>query len=81
MSYYYGDSNIFSLENVYIMKKFYLYFPVYNEFIEKIDWEYYKLLLRLEKDECYFYYRIVIFCNSDISELYNMINNNIFFRI
>lgn len=81
LSYYYGDSNIFSLENINIMKKFYLYFPIYNKYIESIDWSYYIKLLKLNKKECYFYYKIVLFCNCDISELELLIKNNIFLRI
>ena len=81
LSYYYGDSNIFSLENINMMKKFYLYFPIYNKYIEKIDWLHYIKILKLSKKECYFYYKLVLFCNCDISELEILINNNVFLRI
>lgn len=81
LSYYYGNSSTFSIENINLMKKFYLYFPIYSKYIERINWDCYRRLLILSKKECYFYYKIVLFCNSDKSDLESMIENSIFLRI
>ncbi len=81
LSYYYGNSSLFSLKNMKYIKKIYLYFPIYDYHMEYIDWNCYKVLLNLNKCECYFYYYIVLFCNSNLFELTDMINNQIYFRI
>lgn len=81
LSYYYGNSNIFSLENINYMRRFYLLFPIYNKYIEKIDWNCYRRLLVLNRDECYFYYGITIFCCSTLKELDTLINSGVYLRI
>ena len=81
LSYYYGNSNLFSLDNMHIIRKLYLYFPIFNNYLETLNWDYYKVLLKLDKKECYFYYYIVLFCNSDLTDLYEMIENDYYLRI
>lgn len=81
LSYYYGNSYKFSLSNVNLMKKLYIYFPIYNTFIEKLDWNLLKKILILNKKECYFYFRIILLCHSNSYELEKLINTNIYFRI
>lgn len=81
LSYYYGNSYKFSLSNVNLMKKLYMYFPIYTTFIEKLDWNLLKKILILNKKECYFYFRIVLLCHSKPYELERLINTNIYFRI
>ena len=63
------------------MKKFYLYFPILNNNLVKLDWNYYRKLLNLDRKECYFYYRIIIFCNSNLNDALEMIDSDIFYRI
>ena len=81
LSYYYGNSNFYSLFYILMMERFYLYFPIYLKQMDKIKWDSYLELLKLKREECYFYYHILLFCGDDLLELRKMINSNIFFRI
>ena len=81
LSYYYGNSFLFSNENIFLFKKLYLYFPVYIDKMNSLKWDFYRELLQLKRNECYFYYRIVLFCNSELIDIKSMINNDIYYRI
>ena len=61
------------------MRKLFLYFPIYSHDLEKIGWDYYLELLKLDKDISYFYYRICLFCELDFISFKCMINNNIYY--
>lgn len=81
LSYYFGNSVNYSLVNINLMRKLYIYFPIYLNCMNKINWESYLEMLRLEKKECYFYYNILLFCGDDSEELRNLINSKVFQRI
>lgn len=80
-SYYYGNSNRFSLFYIQMMEKFYSYFPIYINCMDKIRWRSYLELLKLEREECYFYYQLLLFCGDNYKELKNLIQSNLFVRI
>lgn len=82
LSYYYGNSGMFSVQNIIFMRKFYLYFPIFNSNIYKLDWDSYVELMKIKNREiCYFYYRISLFCNLNYFELKNLININMYSRL
>jgi len=64
------------------MRKFYLYFPIFIEKMNDLDWESYLLLMKIKnKNICYFYYNLSMFCNFNSLQLKNIIDSDIFFRI
>ena len=78
-SYYYGMSEVFSRSNISYMIKFYCSFPVYFKTFEKLEFEYYKLLVNISDSKCrYFYFRVAIFCRSSVQELKALIKNNVY---
>lgn len=81
LSYYYGDSISYSLDKINLMRKLYLYFPIYLNCMNKINWNSYLEMLKLKKDECYFYYSILLFCGDNSEELKNLIDSKIYQRI
>lgn len=82
LSYYYGNSYLYTTENIKYMKKLYLSFPIYNEKMEIFSWEQYKLLLKLKNSkEKYFYFYISLLFNSDYKETENFITNDYYYRI
>lgn len=81
LSYYYGDSINYSLNNINLMSKLYLYFPIYLNCMNKIRWRSYLEMLKLGRYECYFYYNLLLFCGDDYDELKNLIDNRIYDRI
>ena len=81
LSYYYGNSNSFSLFHIQMMEKFYKYFPIYIDSMSHINWNSYLELLQLGREECYFYYSILVFCGDDLLEMRKLINSNIYSRI
>ena len=79
LSYYYGMSSTFSIENINYMRKFYYCFPNYIENLNKLSFEHYKLLVNInEAEERYFYFWIALFCRSSVEELKSLILNNIY---
>jgi len=47
-----------------------------------LDWESYLLLMKIKnKNICYFYYNLSMFCNFNSLQLKNIIDSDIFFRI
>ena len=82
LKYKYGMSNTFSVQNVNYMKKFYSCFPIYFKELNFLTFEHYKLLVDvIESSERYFYFRIALFCNSDVSELKEIIDGKMYFCI
>ena len=72
-------SETFSRENVNYMKRFYQCFPIYIDELNKLVWEHYVELLKINNSkERYFYLRIAMFCKSSVLELRDFINNDIY---
>ena len=74
----------FSTENVHYMKKFYQCFPIYLPELNKLKWEHYLELLKIDDIKIYcliredFYLRVAMFCKSSVLELRDFINNDIY---
>ena len=69
-------------ENIIFMKKFYLYFPIFIDNMNDLDWDSYRELLKLNnKKVCYFYYYLSLFCNFKYTDLRSVIENKIYYRI
>ena len=81
LSYYYGNSSRFSLIHIVMMRRLYLYFPIFIPCMCQIQWNSYLELLKLNREECYFYYKILLFCGDDIQELKQLIYSNYYLRI
>ena len=82
LSYYSGNSSLFTRENIRYMKRLYLNFPIFYEKLNMISWNQYKLLLRINnKKERFFYFYLSLLFNSDYNETIELINNNYYFRI
>ena len=81
-SYLFGNSYIFTRENIWLMEKFYLMFPIFSSRLEDITWNQYKLLFKINNSkERYFYFYIVLFFNFDYDNTLDLINNNYYLRI
>ena len=81
-SYYYGNSYLFSRENIRFMKLFYISFPIFYKELYNVSWEQYKLLIRINnRKERLFYFYISLFFNSDLIETSDFINNDYYLRI
>ncbi len=81
-SYKYGCSSLFSRDNLKYMSNFYRIFPIYFDYLNKLSWNHYRLILNInEYDEQYFYFRIALFCRSSEDELNYLISNNYFYKI
>lgn len=81
-SYYFGNSTLFTRDNIKYMEMFYLNFPIYYSKLNDMSWEQYKLLLDIEnKKERLFYFYLSLFFNSDLEETRDFIFNNYFLRI
>ena len=81
-SYYYGDSIIFTRENIHLMKKFYLVFPIFHKKLENISWKQYELLLKIpDKKERSFYFTLSLLFRSNDKELRELIRNHYYQRI
>lgn len=82
LSYYFGNSTMFSCDNVIFMRKFYRYFPIFLERMYSLDWNSYLELLKLKnKKACYFYFNLALFCNYNLDELKLAIKNEMYYRI
>lgn len=80
-SYYYGNSSQFSLFSIQMMEKFYTYFPIFFQQMNQISWKSYLEILSLPREECYFYYHLLLFCGDDLLELRKNILTNLYSRI
>ena len=73
---------MFTRENIILMKKFYLSFPIFYDRLENITWNQYKLLLSISnKKERMFYFNLSLLFNSDYYGTNTFINNRYFYRI
>lgn len=81
-SYLFGNSYMFTRENIWLMEKFYLMFPIFSSQLENITWDQYQLLFKINNiKERYFYFYIVLFFNFDYENTKLLINNNYYLRI
>jgi len=81
-SYYYGNSFLFTRENLHYMKRFYISFPVYNSIYNNFSWKQYKLLLNInDNKERYFYFYCSILFHSNYEDTYDLIQNDYYSRI
>lgn len=81
-SYYFGNSVLFTRENIHLMKRFYMNFPIYYKEMNKVSWDQYRLLLMIKnKKERLFYYALSLFFSADYKELSEFIDNQYFIRI
>ncbi len=80
--YRFGMSSAFSRENINLMRKFYLYFPIFTENIFLLEWDYYRELVKIrDVEERMFYYKTAIFCHLSFKEMEELIRQEMFFRI
>lgn len=82
LSYYFGNSTMFSCDNIIFMRKFYRYFPIFLDKMNALDWDSYLELLKLKnKKACYFYFNLSLFCNYNFNDLKLAIENDTYYRI
>ena len=78
-SYYFGNSEIFSIDNVHYMEKFYKAFPVFLNRFTELSFEHYKLIVDVsDLEKRYFYFWLAIFCRSSVSQLRSIISNDLY---
>lgn len=81
-SYYFGDSLLFTRENIHLMKRFYMNYPIFYKEMTNITWNQYQLLLLIHnKKERMFYYALSLFISADYNELLNLVQNQYFLII
>ena len=81
-SYKFGNSYVFTRNNIRLMILFYLSFPIFFKKMENISWNQYLLLLDIKDiKERYFYFYLTMFFNSNYQELKDFINNQYYIRI
>ena len=81
-SYFYGNSFLFTRENIHFMKRFYMNYPIYYKKLELFSWKHYQFLLSIpNKKERTFYYSLSLFFQSSYEELLDMVYNNYYLRI
>lgn len=80
LQYYFGMTNLFSLKKIIEMERFYIYFPIYNNNLEKLDWDYYLELIKI-KNCCLrmIYYKIAIFSECDFDTFKSLLLEKNFF--
>ncbi len=81
-SYYFGNSIQFTRENIHLMKRFYMNFPIFHSKLNNFSWEQYQLLLSIpNREERSFYYTLIVLFQSNYEEMLEMLNNQYYFRI
>lgn len=81
-SYFYGCSSLFKRDDIKIMRRFYLDFPIFYNELNNISWSQYKVILSLnDKNERYFYYFLSQFFSCSLNETKEFISNNYYYRI
>ncbi len=81
-SYYYGNSKLYTRENIHLMKRFYLNFPIFTPSLNSITWEQYQILLLIpNKKERFFYFSLSLFFHSDLYHTKELITNHYYYRI
>jgi hypothetical protein len=66
-SYKYGNSNMFSRDNLKYMSNFYCRFPMYFDCLNKLSWNHYRLILNINDvatSTTVFFIKTVIFIIS-----------------
>ena len=81
-SYRFGDSLLYSRENIHMMKRFYLNFPFFYKKLTLFSWEQYQLLLMIsDKKERFFYFYLSLIFQSDYQGTLDFILNDYYLRI
>ena len=81
-SYYFGNSIQFTRENIHLMKRFYMNFPIYHNRLNDFSWKQYQLLLSISnKKERFFYYTLSMLLKSNYEEMEELIQNQYYIRI
>lgn len=81
-SYHFGASDVFSLENMRLMKRFYIFFPMFIDRMYELEWKHYKELVKIfENNERMFYYQVALFSKCDDMTLRNLINSRAYYLI
>lgn len=81
-SYQFGDSRLYSRENIHMMRRFYLSFPVFYKKLMSFSWEQFKLLLMIsDKKERYFYFYLSLLFKSNYQGTLEFILNDYYMRI
>lgn len=81
-SYFFGNSFLFTRENIRFMKYLYMNFPIYYSKMESFSWNQYTLLFQLKnKKERLFYFYLSLFFHSDYYETNDFIQNCYYHRI
>ena len=81
-SYYFGNSLLFTRENIHLMKRLYLNFPIFHKKLESISWEQYILLLKVNNlKERRFYFYLSLLFHSNYEDTYELIKNNYYLRL
>lgn len=80
--YKYGMTERFSRENIRLMRRLYVYFPILTQQFISLKWEHYLELLKISDcSKRMFYYQIALFSNCSIYELNYLIHNYFYERI
>ena len=78
-SYKFGNSSMFTRDNLKYMSNFYCRFPIFFNGLSRLSWNHYRLILNINEElEQYFYFRVALFCRSSVEELGYLIDNNYF---
>ena len=78
-SYKFGISNVFSINNIKIMKNFYCCFPIFFDRLFELSWKHYQQLVVIKsKEERIFYFNVCIFCKINSDDLEKLVVNKYF---
>ncbi len=81
-SYHFGDSLLYTRENIHLMKRFYLNFPIFCKKLNILSWEQYQLFLMIpNRKERHFYFYLSLLFHSDYQETFEFISNDYYARI
>ncbi|MBQ6323566.1 MAG: hypothetical protein IJI22_01900 [Bacilli bacterium] len=81
-SYFYGNSYLFTRENIRYMLNLYLNFPIYYSKLECFNWDQYRILFSIsDREERFFYFRILLFFNSNYNNIKDLIDNDYYNRV
>lgn len=81
-SYYFGNSFLFSRENIHLMKRFYLNFPIFQKQLNQMSWDQYQFLLKIpDKEERNFYFQLSLLFHSNLEETKDFVKNQYYIRI
>ena len=81
-SYLFGNSFMFTRENIWFMENLYKTFPVFFKELNYLSWNQHKYLLQItDLDERYFYFNITMFFKYNYEETKLLLENNYYKRI